>query len=127
MPIRSGRRGKEEPGQFWAMNAATIVDGHRFPLRTILGQHPQQVRNAKVFPVAGNQQFQAIPPARSHREHATVNTAVCSAASPRVIDPEAAIADLAVRVACETARAGYISPTMTIVTTRPRKRSAKPA
>jgi hypothetical protein len=40
--------------------------------------------------MAGDRRFQA--PCLSHLVHATVRTAVCAATSPRVIDPEVAIA-----------------------------------
>jgi hypothetical protein len=38
--------------------------------------------------------------------HATANTAVCSATSPRVIDPEVAIADLSVAARLVEERTG---------------------
>ena len=44
------------------INAAQVVGANGCALWAIVGQQTQQLRNAEVFSVTGDQRFQAIPP-----------------------------------------------------------------
>jgi hypothetical protein len=108
---------EEQRGQFRAVHSAEIVRADRFPLRTISGQKAKHQRDSEVSPVAGDQRSSRYRPARSHLVHATASTAVRSATSPRVIDPEVSIVSSfsAAAQLPTNGPAHTYGPTMTIV------------
>jgi hypothetical protein len=70
----------------------TSHNSDRLPFWAIVGQLMQQRWNAEVFPWRAISVFRRYRPALSHLVHATARTAVRSATSPMVIDPDISVA-----------------------------------
>jgi hypothetical protein len=84
---QSARPVQEQRRQLRTVHAAPIVDGDRLPLGTVLGQHAQQIRDAKVLAVPRDQGVQAIPPCPIAAAARHGQPGVRPATSPRVIEP----------------------------------------